>query len=325
MKTVDLQLVTRPDVTIIPNSIIDKEMLEANELQLKVYLYILRNTGAGIPVQISSMADHFNETEKDITRAISFWEKRGVFGCTSAAPAPSSAAAPVDIEPEQTAQISRDSFKALTGKQDFKELTFVAEAYMGKPLSKSDLEILVFIKETLNFSNDLIDYLLQYCAERDKKSFKYVQTVALSWSKEGITTPEDAQVNSARYSQRIYAVMNALGKKSEPTNAELNYINRWYEQYGFEADVILEACRRTVLATDRNRFSYCDKILSSWHASGVHHTTDIHRVDASFQTAKKQPAVSSRKVPAYVASNPFLQFKQSETDYDALEKELSQI
>ena len=83
MKTVDLQLVTRPDVTIIPNSIIDKDMLDANELQLKVYLYILRNTGAGISVQISSMADYFNETEKDITRAIAFWEKRGVFNCAS--------------------------------------------------------------------------------------------------------------------------------------------------------------------------------------------------------------------------------------------------
>ena len=326
MKTVDLQLVTRPDVTIIPNSIIDQDMLDANELQLKVYLYILRNTGAGIPIQISVMADHFNETEKDITRAVSFWEKRGVFGCcTSAASVYESACASTHPAEKSVALApSRGTLKAITSAQDFKELTFVAEAYMGKPLTKSDLEVLAFVKETLNFSNDLIDYLLQYCAERDKKSFKYVQTVAMSWSKEGITTPEDAQVNSARYSQRIYAVMNALGKKSEPTNTELNYINRWYQQYGFEADVILEACRRTVLATDRNRFSYCDKILSSWHASGVHHTTDINRADVSFQTAKKQLEKAPRKVPAYVQSNPFLQFKQSETDYDDLEKQLLQ-
>ncbi len=310
MKTIDLQLVTRPDVTIIPNSIIDKDMLEANELQLKVYLYILRNSGAGNPVQISSMADYFNETEKDITRAIAFWEKRGVFNCASyASSAPS---------------ISKDNFQSLTDTQDFKELSFVAETYMGKPLKKSDLDVLIFIKETLNFSNDLIEFLLEYCAERGKKSFKYLQTVALRWSEEGITTPEEAQLNSARYNQRIYAVMNALGKKTEPTNAELNYINRWYQQYGFEADVILEACRRTVLATDKNRFSYADSILSSWHASGVHHTTDISRADASYQTQKKQAVTAMRKVPGYVAANPFLQFKQSDMDYDALEKELLQ-
>ncbi len=314
MKTVDLQLVTKPDVTIIPNSIIDKDMLDANELQLKVYLYILRNTSAGNSVQISSMADHFNETEKDIARAIAFWEKRGVFNCSSC-PASDKPAVPC---------VSKDDFQTLTDKQDFKELTFVAETYMGKTLSKTDLDTLLFIKENLNFSNELIEHLLEYCAERGKKSFKYVQTVALSWSKEGITTPEEAQINTAKFSQRIYAVMNALGKKSEPTNTELNYINRWYEQYGFEADVILEACRRTVLATDRNRFSYCDKILSSWFASGVHHTTDIGRADASYQTQKKQSESIPRKVPSYVANNPFLHFKQSDTDYDALEKELLQ-
>lgn len=330
MKTVDLQLVTRPDVTIIPNSIIDKDMLEANELQLKVYLYILRNTSAGIPVQVSSMADHFNETEKDISRAIAFWEKRGVFSCCRRMQADTPLVPVVQEEscsyvPEPAAaEPSRDDVSSFKNSRDFKELTFVAETYMGKPLSRSDCNTLIFIKDSLNFSNELIEFLLEYCAERGKKSFKYVQTVACSWAKQGITTPEEAQSQSLMYSQRVYTVMNALGKKNDPTNAELNYIERWYQQYGFESDVILEACRRTVLATDRNRFSYCDKILSSWHTSGVHHTTDITRADASFQTQKKQSAAASRKAPAYVAANPFLQFKQSDTDYDALEKELLQ-
>lgn len=314
MKTVDLQLVTKPDVTIIPNSIIDKDMPEANELQLKVYLYILRNTSAGISVQISSMADYFNETEKDITRAIAFWEKRGVFNL---------AACPDAAKPA-VPSVSRDEFQTLTDTNDFRELRFVAETYLGKTLTKTDLDTLLFIKENLNFSNELIEYLLEYCAERGKKSFKYIQTVALSWAGDGITTPDEAQIKTAKFSQRIYTVMNALGKKSEPTNTELNYINRWYDQYGFEADVILEACRRTVLATDRNRFSYCDKILSSWHASGVHHTTDISQADASYQSQKKQSEAIPRKVPGYVANNPFLHFKQSDTDYDALEKELLQ-
>lgn len=339
MKTIDLQPATRPDVTIIPNSIIDKDMLEANELQLKVYLYILRNISAGIPVRISSMADHFNETEKDITRAVTFWEKRGVFSTCedirktqaevvlaaadtqqNASPdTPDNSAAVISYD-----QLSRDDLRSLKDSPDFKELSFVAETYMGKPLSRSDCNTLLFIKDSLNFSNELIEFLLEYCAERGKKSFKYVQTVACAWAKQGITTPEEAQVRGIMYSQRIYAVMNALGKKSDPTNAELNYIERWYQQYGFEADMILEACRRTVLATDKNRFSYADKILSSWHAAGVHHTTDISRADAAFQSQKKHTETPARKVPAYAANNPFLQHKQSGIDYDALEKELLQ-
>ena len=320
MKTVDLQLVTKPDVTIIPNSIIDKEMLDANELQLKVYLYILRNVSAELPIKISTMADHFNETEKDISRAIEFWKKRGIFNCQTCFTAPASQ---MHIPPVTVPCASKNDFRSVESKEDLGELAFVAETYMKKPLSKSDLETLFFIKDTLNFSDELIEYLIEYCVDRGKKSFKYVQTVALSWANAGITTPEEAKVNTTKYSKRIYSVMNALGKKSEPTTAELNYINQWYDQYGFEADVILEACNRTVLATDRNRFSYCNKILSSWYSSGVHHAKDISRADASYQTQKGQSDMP-RKVPNYVASNPFLQFKQSDTDYDALEKELLQ-
>ncbi len=321
MKTVDLQLVTRPDVTIIPNSIIDKDMLEANELQLKVYLYILRNISARIPIQIAVMADHFNETEKDIMRALDFWKKRGVLDCPSFSAA--SSAVPSGELPTVTVPVSsKDDFRSTVTRQDFGEITFLAETYMKKPLSKSDLDTLLFIRENLNFSDELIEYLLEYCVERGKKSFKYIQSVAVSWANSGITTPEEAKASCAMYSKRIYIIMNALGKKAEPTNAELNYITRWYEQYCFEADVILEACRRTVLATDRNRFSYCDKILSSWFQSGVHHTADINRADASFQSQKKHNDSAPRKVPNYVASNPFLQFKQSDTDYDALEQEL---
>ena len=49
------------------------------------------------------------------------------------------------------------------------------------------------------------------------------------------------------------------------------YIDRWRKLYGFESDVILTACERTVLATDSHRFEYADSILTSWHKAGVHH------------------------------------------------------
>ena len=78
MKTVDLTSVTIPEVTIIPNAIIDNYLMEANGLQLKVYLYILRNTAAGNAVHISDIADYFNETEREVSRAIAFWEARSV-------------------------------------------------------------------------------------------------------------------------------------------------------------------------------------------------------------------------------------------------------
>ena len=111
--------------------------------------------------------------------------------------------------------------------------------------------------------------------------------------------------------------MNALGKTNQPTAKEAEYVKRWYQIYGFTSDVILEACERTVMATDKHRFEYADKILSSWKSFGVHHKADIAKADAAFASKKKvsQPPSTSIK-------NKFNQFKQNDYDFDALEKEL---
>lgn len=342
MKTIDLTSATIPEVTIIPNKIIDNYLLEANGLQIKVYLYILRHTAAGNTVRISDIADYFNETEREVSRAIAFWESRSVFSCCTSkqiplpSPKSSLSAASTKAEALKTTprvpikhsasdtnvnSLDSEQLAQLKDSQDFKELLFVAETYMGKPLRRNDCNILLFIKYTLNFSNQLIEYLLEYCAELNKKSFHYVQTVACSWAEQGITTPEEAKLSGMMYNKRIYAVMHALGKKGDPSNTELEHIKRWHDEYGFETDVILEACRRTVLATDNHRFSYAEKILSSWYAAGIHHVSDISRADATYQSKK---ATATKKVPSYVANNPFLQHEQSGIDYAAIERELLQ-
>ena len=63
------------DITIVSNVFIDEYMKDANDAQLKIYLYLLRVTGAGLTTSISDMADQFNHTEKDVVRALKYWEK----------------------------------------------------------------------------------------------------------------------------------------------------------------------------------------------------------------------------------------------------------
>ncbi len=41
-------------------------------------------------------------------------------------------------------------------------------------------------------SADLIEYLVEYCVSRGRKSMRYIETVALAWAKDGITTVEMA-------------------------------------------------------------------------------------------------------------------------------------
>ena len=137
---------------------------------------------------------------------------------------------------------------------------------------------------------DLIDYLLEYCAEKDKKSFKYIETVAINWANDNITTPEQAKSLSGKYDKSVYTVMKALGKTSAPTEKEADFVKRWTNEFGFSTDVILEACERCVLSTDKNRFAYADSILKNWRNAGVVVKSDIAAVEAKSPRPYKKAA-----------------------------------
>lgn len=62
-------------ITGVSNVFIDSYMKDANDAQLKIYLYLNRMFAANMPVSISDMADKFNHTEKDVIRSLQYWER----------------------------------------------------------------------------------------------------------------------------------------------------------------------------------------------------------------------------------------------------------
>ena len=62
--------------TCIPNIFIDKYMTNANGEFVKIYLYLVRCMDQSRQsCSISELADVFEHTEKDILRALAYWEK----------------------------------------------------------------------------------------------------------------------------------------------------------------------------------------------------------------------------------------------------------
>lgn len=350
------------DSTVVSNLFIDEYMKDANDAQLKVYFYLLRMLNADQAISVSGIADKFNHTEKDVIRALKYWEKQQILDLDfdenkalvgihlrdlSAQTAPVSqhnvlltsgpvqaqntagnsvisaaVAQPVQTAPQETTPVytkpaySLDQLREFKEREETSQLLFIAEAYIGKPLTPSEIKTILFFTDVLHFSDDLIDYLLQYCVERGKKDFKYIEKVAVNWAEAGITTPKQAQKFSTRYDKSVYSIMNSLGRSTAPTAKELEFINRWTREYGFSTDIILEACERSSLATDRHRFEYAEGILSSWKNAGIHHKADIQQADATYQKKK-----AAKPAPA-ASSNRFTQFAQNSYDFAALEKEI---
>ena len=332
------------DSTMVPNQFIDEYMKEANDAQIKVYLYLLRMFGANLSTSVSEIADRFNHTEKDVVRALKYWEKAQLLSLdydeskvltgirlnefpaiptVSSAPEPVRTPAPVvsivSRQPEDPflkPVYSADDLRCFRDRENTAQLLFVAESYIGRPLSTADLRSILYFSDCLHFSDDLIDYLIQYCVDRGKRDFKYIEAVALNWAQSGITTPKQAEKFAAKYDKSVYTIMKELGRTGAPTSKELEYINRWLKEYGFPPEIISEACGRTVIATDSHRFEYAEGILSSWKRENVLRKSDIQRIDEKHQ--KRRSAAPA----AHTASNRFNQFSQRDYDFDELEAKL---
>lgn len=352
------------DSTVVSNRFIDEYMGDANDAQLKVYLYLVRMTNANLATSVSDIADKFNHTEKDIMRALKYWEKKQLLAldyddnknlvaihmCDNNSPSTEgqfmpTMAAPVatNIMPMQgmavqnmTAQsmaaqgtatertsftkpsYSLDQVRAFKENEATAQLLYVVEAYIGRPLTPSEMKSILFITDELRFSEELIDYLIQYCVDRGKKDFKYIEKVAINWAEEGITTSEEAKERASKYDKNTFAIMRQLGKDGIPTSIEMEFINRWTKDYGFTNDIIFEACDRTVLATEAHRFEYAEGILRSWKQKNVQQMADILKIE----DMHRQKKTSAKPTSKTVSTNRFNQFQQNDYDFEALEKKL---
>ena len=83
MAMITLQNSRNAEVTVLTNNFIDNYMPGANGEFVKVYIYLLRLlSDTSVPFSLEQMADHFFCTERDIIRALKYWEKEKLLTLT---------------------------------------------------------------------------------------------------------------------------------------------------------------------------------------------------------------------------------------------------
>ena len=203
------------------------------------------------------------------------------------------------------------------------QIFYITERYFEKQLTVTDINILFYIYDSLKFSSELLEYLIEYCVSIDKKSVRYAGQVALGWYKSGITTVEQAKTSTKNYSKTYNAIVKAFGVSGRGLGSvELNYIDTWMNTYGFSLSIILEACNRTLGATYQPSFKYANKILSDWFQAGVTSMEEIAKLDALHQSSRKQMNTKNSVKPMekVSANNKFHNFEQRTYDYQELEQ-----
>ncbi|MDD3218736.1 MAG: DnaD domain protein [Lachnospiraceae bacterium] len=242
-------------------------------------------------------------------------------------PAVNIASADAVMEPQTAKQpkktLTASKVSQLKSNPEVKQLLFIAQQYLGKTLSPTEAERILYFYDELDFSFDLIEYLIEYCVTKGKKGIRYIESVAFAWHQDGITTVAMAKEASNLHSGQYYNIMKALGiRNRDPIEPEIKMMDVWLKEYGFTMDIIQEACTRTIQQTNQPSFQYADGILSKWNQSHVHHLADINELDEAHKQASARAKQQKTTQNRPQNGNSFNNFHQRTYDVDALEKQL---
>lgn len=361
MNTISLRTNHTNDVTVISNIFIDNYMPTANGAYVKVYLYLLRCLSNQLfdNLSISTIADRLDDTEKDILRAITYWEKvqlitvsrderNQITNITFNSPleikedssegelARAEDALPLSSEevitrpdkPMQSTHFDKPTYtKAqigeLTKDNNVKLIMGAVESYMQRPLKPTDLQLILYLYEGVGFTTDLIMFLYEHCISNGKRSSNYIEAVALSWANEGIDTEEKARLYTNQYNKTYQAINKAFGLNRALGDIEIQFITRWIMKFSMPLELIIEACNRTLMKLNKPDFKYADRILDNWASKNVKTLEDVKRMDETYAKIHPQAKVAKQPIVNKGAANKFNNFTQrsyTKEDYQKMEQ-----
>lgn len=325
--------------TSVPNRFIDHYMISANGEYVKIYLYLLRCMNQPeCTFSLSRLADHFDHTEKDIQRALKYWEKvkllkleydsqNNLSGiCLMPDHTIGTSEGSGEGQETESSSPSRDDMDRFCEREDIQELIFLTETYLGRTINQNDLNFIFTWYDQLHFSAELIEFLIENCIAKGHFSLHYMQKVAEDWYSQNVHTIEDARALLNQNSEAYYTVMKSFGIRGRNLiPSEMELLKKWTGRYGFSKEIIAEACKRTIQNIHEPSFEYTDSILGRWHQSNVHTLEDIRQADADYQRNKKQNAAAQSgriKISGNLKNNKFNNFQQRDYDYEQLSRKL---
>ena len=296
----------------VPGALVEKYIILASDLQLRVLLVIAKNAVENPTA--ASLAEFLNKNEYDVADALEFWEKEGILVKTGEEPKALAAAVKPDVKKEEKAEIKKEEKpqvaqipvikptmeQVITRQQECPELKYLfnqAQQMLGRTIGWDGQSRLLIIFDQYGLPADVILMLLGYLKSIGKTSSTEIAKLAKKWADEDIRTHERANefIDRMNGASTVYTELKSrfgLGHE-RPSTKQAQFISEWIEM-GFSVEMIAKAYDEMVDKTEKPSFAYVNRILVSWHEKGYSTTDDVEAGES-----KPQPAQKKGKKPSY--------------------------
>ena len=291
----------------VPTDIVDKHIRLANEHQLKVLLWILRNSPDN--PDINSMCRDLKMAFDDAVDYLQYWVLTGVLGSGENLPAPPAkkeepqiaeekpaVTAPVQhIEMIHSKPSSSEIAQRLDESPEIGHLFNEAQQMLGKTIGYDGQCTLLLLHDHYGLPAEVLFMLIEYCSSIGKTNYSYIEAVGKDWGTREIDTLEKAaeQITALKKANTIWRefAKQAGISNPRPTTSQASYLRRWSDELKFSSEMIFLAYEEMANHTGKLNFRYIDSVLNTWYEAGVRTPAELEKYKsakpAEKQTAKK--------------------------------------
>lgn len=271
-----------PSTTFIHNIFIENYMLSANGSYVKVYIYLAKCIQSGEKnLSVSSLADKMDNTEKDILRALNYWEKNNLINLLKNGPgneitgiemlnpdnhSPAKAVKPPvkSAKNEELAALKADTTSA-------KEKTAAGSGSTAKNIvQKPDIPL-----STPEIQNPPVEDL-------DTKTASPLSTANKKQVEINITPDQTRRLSDdEEFVWTCRVIESYINKPLNPKEVQL--ISYLYDNLGFSPDLLLylyEYC----ISLGKTNVNYIQAVAFSWDEQDIKNPEDAKNASSNYNS-----------------------------------------
>lgn len=279
----------------VPSEVVDKHIRLAGSVQLKVLLWMMRNSADD--KSIEQMSKDIGVSVADCSDALTFWSEVGILVSSdeeivieNVTEKDSDAKV---VVPAKTAEkkilpeieVSKPSVEQIVARGDeSEEVRFLfneAQVRLGKTIGHDGQAVLLMMHDAYGLPVEVIVTIIEYCVSVGKTSTSYIAKIGKDWGEREIDTLEKADeiISQLKATDELWGEFRLRTGIStpRPTSAQMKYLNRWKNEYGFSIEMIYLAYEETADNIQKMSFQYMDKILKTWFENGLKTAADVAR------------------------------------------------
>lgn len=314
----------------VPSEVVDDYIRLAGSVQLKVLLWLMRHSSN--EKSVDEMSKDIGVSVPDCNDALTFWKETGILiSCDGEAVIVKKE----EIKEEKKSveekkllpeiEVVKPTVEQIVARGDeSEEVRFLfneAQLRLGKTIGHDGQAVLLMMHDAYGLPVEVIVTIIEYCVSVGKTSTSYIAKIGKDWGEREIDTLEKADevISELKASDEMWGEFRLRTGIStpRPTSAQMKYLNRWKNEYGFSMDMIFLAYEETANNIQKMSFPYMDKVLKNWFTEGLRTPRDVAKAkqDRLNMVSSVKPEVKTKKKSSYNIDDVLKQNDESELIY----------